>query len=196
MSDRFEMLIDVEATPSEAEVVAGAVLARFRELGLITGSATPDCVLGGTGYRPGPAVADSYQLGDDEHPFWKLVTCGVEPQVGRSFNEWALGASFEGFVCSACHADIDPFDEAFGEAISQAICEWMEESGPTLVPCPECQKMNPITEWQCTPPLGFGNLSFRFWNWPPLQSSSWKIDVAEIVREATGHSITTSYGHL
>jgi hypothetical protein len=62
MSDNFEMLVDVDATPQQAEGVSRAVLDRFRKLGLITGKLNSDCVLGGKGYRPGPAVADSYKL--------------------------------------------------------------------------------------------------------------------------------------
>lgn len=42
MSDSFEMLVDVEATPRQAKGVARAVLGRFRELGLIRGEANPD----------------------------------------------------------------------------------------------------------------------------------------------------------
>ena len=195
MSDNFEMLVDVDATPGEADAVARAVLNRFQKLGLITGTANRGCVLGSTGYRPGPAVADSYKLEKREGRFWELVTCGVEPTVGRSFNMWALGPSSEGFTCSACGAIVKPFGDSFGDAIHKAVGEWMEESGPALVSCPECRKKRPITEWQCKPPFGFGNVSFRFWNWPQLDSPSWKIDIAGIVREVTGHRVVCTYGH-
>lgn len=196
MSDNFEMLVDVEATPKHAEGIARAVLGRFRELGLITGRANSECVLGGTGYRPGPAVASSYKLRKRECRFWELVTCGVEPQVGRAFNEWALGPSCEGFVCPACGARIEPFGDSFMDAIEKAIGEWMDQSDSADVPCPACGKKRPITEWGCKPPLGFGNVSFRFWNWPPLDSSSWRLDIAEIVREVSGHVIVRTYGHI
>jgi hypothetical protein len=196
MSDNFHMLVDVDATPGEADGVARAVLDRFRKLGLITGRANPDCVLGGTGYRPGPAVAASYKLGKRECRFWELVTCGVEPKVGRSFNEWAVGPSCEGFNCPACGADIEPFGDAFGDAIGKAVGEWMDGFGPAVVPCPACRKERPITEWQCKPPFGFGNVSFRFWNWPPLDSPSWTVDIAGIVRAVTGHTVVQSHGRI
>src|SRR5438552_2820058 len=102
MSDNFEMLVDVDATPSQADGVARAVLDRFRNLGLISGDANADCVLGGTGYRPGNAVAELYKRRKTECRFWELVNCGVEPHAGRGFNELALGPSCEGFVCRAC----------------------------------------------------------------------------------------------
>jgi hypothetical protein len=196
MSDNFEMLVDVDATPSQADEVARAVLDRFRNLGLITGDANPDCVLGGTGYRPGHAVAELYKRRKREGRFWELVTCGVEPHVGRGFNEWALGPSCEGFVCPACGAGIEPFDDAFADAIGKAVGEWMDESGPALVPCPECRNKRSIAEWQCNPPFGFGNVSIRFWNWPPLDSPSWKIDIPGIVREVSGHTVVITHGHI
>jgi hypothetical protein len=196
MSDHFEMLVDVEATLHQADGVARAVLERFRKLGLITGKANSDCVLGGTGYRPGPAVADLYKLRKRECRFWELVTCGVEPHVGRAFNEWALGPSCEGFKCPACGAEIEPFGDAFGHAISKAIGKWMGESGPAVVSCPACLRKLPITDWQCKPPFGFGNVSFRFWNWPPFDSSSWGIDIAGVVREVSGHTIVKTHGRI
>src|SRR5207253_540544 len=97
MSDHFEMLVDVDVTAEEAEGVSRAVLHRFRKLGLITGRANGACVLGGKGYRPGPAVAGLYKLRKQECRFWELTTCGIEPRVGRGFNEWALGPVCEGF---------------------------------------------------------------------------------------------------
>jgi hypothetical protein len=196
MSDNFEMLVDVEATPSQAEGIARAVLGRCRELGLITGEANSDCVLGGTGYRPGPTVAGLYKLQEGEFRFWELVTCGVEPHVGRAFNGWALGPSCEGFVCPACEAEIEPFSDTFTATVWQALGEWEGESGPAEVPCPACGKKRPITEWQCKPAFGFGNVSFQFWNWPPLDSPSWGLDIAGIFREVSGHAIVLTYGHI
>jgi hypothetical protein len=118
MSD-FEMLVDADVMAEEAEDVSRAVLGRFRELGLITGKLSDECVLGGKGYRPGPAVADLYKLRDGERRFWELVTCGVEPVVARGFNVWALGPSFEGFLCPSCAAkiEIEPSFDPFGNAV-------------------------------------------------------------------------------
>jgi hypothetical protein len=64
------------------------------------------------------------------------------------------------------------------------------------VHCLKCRKSRPIHEWQCKPPLGFGNLSFRFGNWPPLHSPAWKINIPAIVRDVTGHTIVETHGHL
>jgi hypothetical protein len=53
MSENFEMLVDVVATADEARIVSVAVLDRFRELRLIAGESTGDCVLGGGGLQAG-----------------------------------------------------------------------------------------------------------------------------------------------
>jgi hypothetical protein len=196
MSDNFEMLVDTEATVEEAKAVLRAVLARFRKLGLITGKLNRDCVLGGEGYRPGPAVADLYKLKKQESRFWELVTSGVESQIGRGYNEWALGEVCEGLSCPSCGSLIDPFGEPFATAIAKAIGECVNQSGPAGLRCPNCRQTRSIAEWHCKPPLGFGNLSFIFWNWPPLDSPSWKIDVIGIVRESSGHTIIKTHGRI
>ncbi len=196
MSDNFEMLVDVDATSEEAEQLASAVIDRPRNLGLIRGSLNSDCVLGKMGYRPGPAVPDSYVLEPREGRFWELHTCGVEPKIGRGFNMWALGPVCEGLICTSCRFHVQPFDAELGDAVGEAINEWLKQTGPALVRCPRCHQQRSIAEWECKPPLGFGNLSFTFWNWPPLNSSEWKIDIAAIVRDCTGHTIVRTYGHI
>src|SRR4051812_47379131 len=126
MSDYIEMLVDVDVTAEEAAKVSRAVLGRFRKLGLITGKPNSECVLGGKGYRPGPAVARLYKPSKRELLFWELLTCGVEPQVGRGLNLYAFGPCCDGFVCPACAAEIEPFDEAFSKAAGKAIGKWMD----------------------------------------------------------------------
>jgi hypothetical protein len=196
MSDNFELLVDVDAAAGEAADLSRAVLDRFRKVGLIAGRANGDCVLRGKGYRPGPAVPDAFKRQRRECRFWELVTCGVEARVGRGFNAWALGPVCEGLGCPSCGSEFEPFGDALGDAIEKAIGEWIQQSGRALVPCPQCRTSRPITEWGCKPPLGFGNLAFCFWNWPPLDSPSWKIDIAAMARDVTGHTIVRTYGHV
>lgn len=196
MTDSFEMLVDVDVKAEGAEAVAPAVLDHFRTLGLIIGEAVPDRVFGGTGYRPGPAVPGLYTLSDREGRFREPVTCGAEFQVGRGFNEWALGPVCQGFLCSACSATIEPSVDESGNAVGMAIEEWVNQSGPALVPCPRCRVQRSITEWECRPPLGFGDLAVRFRNWPTLDSCSWKSDIARAVEDLTDHKIVRTYGRL
>jgi hypothetical protein len=196
MSDNFEMIVDSDVTIDDAGRVGKSVVAMLREHGLITGKANAKCVLDGKGYRPGPGISQAYKLGEDEAPFWELHTSGVESRVGRSFNQWALGPSCEGFVCPACEATFGPDDDELGSVLADAIEQWVEESGPALAACPRCHAEVPVTQWRCDPPLGFGNLSFVFWNWPPLNSPGWQIDILDLVRRLTGHTVILSHGHI
>jgi len=195
MSEYFMMLADVDATPSQAEGIVRAVLDRFRNLGLITGDADPDFVYGGPRYRPGHALAELYEYDKHRSPFWETYNCSLEFNANRYFNGWALNLSEKGFICPACGAA--PFDPGDAwKSIGKAVEEWMDESGPSLVPCPECRKTYSITEWRHDPPLGFCNVSFTFWNWPPFDSPPWKIDIPWIVRDITGHTIVITYGRI
>ncbi len=196
MSDGFEMIVDSDVTIEEAAIVAESVLALLRAQGLVAGEANAHCVLAGSGYQPGPALSKAYIPEAHEPPFWRLTTCGVEPRVGRDFNQWALGPSCEGFTCPTCEARFEPDDEDLDPAVAEAIGQWMDESGPAIVPCPRCNKEMPITQWRCEPPLGFGNLSFVFWNWPPLCSPSWQIDILDLVRKRTGHNVIRTHGRI
>jgi DNA-directed RNA polymerase subunit RPC12/RpoP len=196
MSDSFQMLVDADVTVAGARDTSRAVLAEFRKRGMITGKANGDCVLGGKGYQPGPSIPGLYASRKNEIRFWELQTCGVEVKVGRGFNVEALGQACEGLACPCCGSHILPFDDDFDSAMSVAVREWLDRSGRALVRCPQCSKKSAVTKWQCTPPLGFGNLSFRFWNWPPFDVPAWKIEIPDLVQKLTGHTIVVTEGHV
>jgi hypothetical protein len=196
MSDNFEKLVDVDVTASDASSTLVEIIARFRKRGLITGELNKSCVLGGEGYLPGPAVPKLYNLHKGEGRFWKLLTRGVEPEIGRISNFGALGPSHEGFTCPSCRRLIVGDRPAFQENVGKALGEWTKESGPATVRCPECAAEHPITQWQCRPPLGLGQLAITFWNWPPFDSKSWRIDLTKYLQEITGHNIVRTWGHI
>jgi hypothetical protein len=196
MSDSVQMLVDADVSIEQAKDTSRAVVAEFRRRGLITGRASGAGVLSGKGYYPGPSVPGLYALQKGEYRFWELVTCGLQANVGRGFNEWALGPACEGFSCPSCGAEIPPFDDDFDDAISAAVQQWLDDSGPARVPCPHCSKKTAVTKWICEPPLGFGNLSFRFWNWPAFDEPAWKLKIADLVRDITGHTIVVTHGHV
>jgi hypothetical protein len=196
LSDNFEMLVDAEVTLGQADMVKQRILAMLHHHELIVREADMECALGGLGYRPGPAVHKIYELTESELPFWDQITCGVELRVGRDFNHWAYGTSCEGYSCPLCSQKFEPEDEDLAEVLAEAIGEWIEQSGPALVLCPSCTREVPVADWRCTPPLGFGNLSVVFWNWPPLDSRSWRIDIPELIHQATFHPLIRTLGHV
>jgi hypothetical protein len=196
MSDAFVMLVDPVVTIEEASDLRARVLRRYRKDGLITGRANGDCVLGGEGYRPGPSIPRVYRPSKSEGRFWELKTCGIEVRIERQFNYWAYGPSCQGFSCPLCKAEYEPRDERMNDRFSDAVGQWVDQSGPALVRCAVCNGEVPFTEWLWEPPLGFGNLSFTFWNWPLLRSPGWRIDIQEITEKLTGHKLIYTCGKI
>jgi hypothetical protein len=196
MSDIFEMLVDPEVTLGQADMTKKRVLALLHEHELIAREPDMECAQGSLGYRPGPAVHEVYELPENELPFWDHITCGVELRVGRDFNHWAYGPSCEGYSCPRCNQEFEPDNEDLADVLSEAIGQWIEQSGPALVPCPSCNGLVPVTDWRCQPPLGFGNLSVVFWNWPPLDSRAWRIDILDLIRQAMLHPLIRTHGHV
>jgi hypothetical protein len=70
MSDSFEMLVDVEATPQQAEGVAREVLGRFRKMGLI-------------------ACLEAPAIGQDQ----RLRVCTSSESGNAGFGNWSPAAS-------------------------------------------------------------------------------------------------------
>ena len=196
MSDNFEMLVDTEVSLAESPQLAGLLVTALRDQGLITGDLSSDCVLGRMGYHVGPAARELYQRSPSEGEFWTALISGVEPSIKRSCNLWALGPSFQYIVCPKCNTKYDDLNGEVGESIFAAVGNWDEQDGDTRAICSSCESAIEISEWHSEPPLGFGNLAFTFWNWPPLDSSDWKINIPQLFRKITGHKIVESCGHL
>jgi hypothetical protein len=196
MSAYFVMIVDADVTIDNAEQVKERVLAVFREKGLVAEDANEDCAGSGVGYFPGPACQHLYKPAEHEYEWRNMRGCRVEPRVGRDFNCWALGPSFEGSTCPACGAEFGPDDKELWGILIDAIVESVRQTGPAIVRCPRCEQKVPVAEWQCNPPHGIGNLAFTFWNWPPLDSPAWRIDIPDLVREVTGHRIICTHGRF
>ena len=196
MSDTYQMLVDPKVEISEAKQFSKEILARLRKLGLIAGRLTTDCTFGGKGYRPGPDVPRLYKLGQQECGFWDLHKCGVEPKIGREFNFMAIGPVCTGLTCPKCQTSALPLSDAFAESLGKAMLRWMDNLPSYLLRCPQCKKQTAITKWECIPPFGFGHMAFTFWNWPPFDSQSWRIDIPAIFEEITGHKPISSFGRM
>jgi hypothetical protein len=196
MGDWFNSLVDPVIDEKGAEELCDATIVRFRDLGLITGEPDAECVLGGKGYRPGPALHDFLDdLGMAPSPF-HLKTNGVEPQIGRHFNAYAIGPNFLHLTCPACAARFDDIRGVLLEQIGDGFSNWIERGEFTDVVCPRCGKATAVNGWECKPPIGFGNLAFTFWNWPHFDSPGWRIDLRKIVSDVTGHPTVYTWGKI
>ena len=86
--------------------------------------------------------------------------------------------------------------ELGGKSAVIVIDEWTEQTGKAELACPACKKKSSFTQWNSYPALGFGNLSFIFWNWPAFELAQWKFDIPGVVAEVTGHKIVRTSGRL
>jgi hypothetical protein len=66
-------------------------------------------------------------------------------------------------ICPEC---LEPrrFDESWRASASA----WIEAANSTALTCPACQAVAPVEQWAYDPPVGFGNYSVTFWNWPSI----------------------------
>jgi endogenous inhibitor of DNA gyrase (YacG/DUF329 family) len=92
-----------------------------------------------------------------------------------------------GASCPSCDKPLEDVDGAW-QAATQ---EWIGGDDDAALRCPACGKESPVTAWRYDTHYGYGNLAFRFWNWPPL-----KLTFLDDIRRELGHSIAVVEGIL
>lgn len=196
MSDSYQAVIVCGVQPHESSALAGDVITRLAADGIIQTSADSYSILGnGIGYRPGPNVESLYKLGANEGAFWTLKTNGVEVCTDRWINQ--LGFScIDGFSCPLCAAFYPLDDHLVADRFVKAIGSYLDGRDELEVLCPACNAPATAPLWKTTPHLGFANLAFQFWNWPPLDGDSWKVDIPALIAQASGHDTLLTYGRL
>jgi hypothetical protein len=163
MGDYFQRIVDRDVSPDEAQPLAGRIRDWLVGQEIIVGNLT-DCVLGGggKGYPPG-ANFERVVDGEENHTR-TLRTNGLAIVIGRTL----FGPGQGGFelICRQCGLRTNG-----GQTWGDAVSEWYKGRGTGRFACPRCAHAEPVTEWTYDPPMGFGNLGFEFWNWPPLKNS-------------------------
>jgi hypothetical protein len=185
MGDCHTTIVDREVSTSDAPKLGATIREWLIAEGVIQADPS-DCVLGGDGYRPGSVLGLAIEPGDvDRYALRRLLTNGLEIITERAlFIGW-----MEALICTRCNQTID-YSE-FEPVISTAIQNWFSSGVGDRVDCPRCGMGVPLTEWRFDPPVGFGNLGFKFWNWPPLKTSF----IAEVARRL-GHRVVVVVGKL
>ncbi|WP_435283283.1 hypothetical protein [Streptomyces koelreuteriae] len=161
MGDRFQTIVDLDATATDAEPLARRVLDWLTAEGVVLAERT-DCVLGQPlGQPPGPhwerAVTDDW----DFEPWDGLA-------VHTSRTGFTSGADMPGAaVCPHC-ATATPLDDETRPRFFTAMQTW-HDTGTASVDCPACTTPVAVPDWSWDEtPLAFGHLGFEFWNWPDL----------------------------
>ena len=160
MSDSYISIVPEEIEKSEATSLANRVIKELQSAGIISEKLT-DCVLGGKGYSPGNNFQSAVETATDD--LTDLLINGVEVIIEKTvFDSGSNG--LEGINCPSCDHDIIELNW------DEAISKWYEGQDDE-VPCPSCKSVRSITKYNFHPTWSFGNLGFKFWNWPPLKTS-------------------------
>ncbi len=164
MSDSSQIIVDIEVTLQQATGFAERVRDWLISEGIIEHERS-DSVFGGEGHRPGK----NYGLASEpDADFLTLRTNGVEVEVGRRvFHAGQNGLQLR---CDACGQDFD-LRPPLNTPSFNAVGIWFGGDDTVSFSCPQCGQHKPLTEWRGPWQWGFGNLGFRFWNWPPLSAA-------------------------
>ncbi|MEW2492099.1 hypothetical protein AB0942_00835 [Streptomyces nodosus] len=165
MGDHFQTLVDLDATPVDAEVLAARGLELLVEEEMVRAERA-DCVLGASwGYPPGPRWARAVGRED-----WE-PSDGLKIETGRTVFHGGQGDA--GYaVCPHCAAQVDLYTDEWDviegawEPFDQAMGTW-HDTGRAAVVCPHCGRAGELAAWLWdNDHYAFGYLGFEFWDWP------------------------------
>ncbi len=143
LSDNFEMLVDAKVTLGQADMVKQRVLAVLHQHELIVREADNECDWVTWDTAPDRPFINSTN--------WQRTSFHSGT---KSLAEWNSGSAVISIIgrtaprARAIHAlfaarHSQPDDEALAEVLSEAIGEWIEQSGPALVSVPSCRAKCP-----------------------------------------------------
>jgi hypothetical protein len=185
MADHFQTVVDTGATIGEADHLARHVVAWLAEKGVVRPNPSEE-----GGYDRGPGAADIAQpaVVRREHETIPPVHFHLQVLIGRMSHSESLSESVQpGMSCPACGT---PVNDALNENWEAATLEWTTGDDDAALRCEGCGKESSVTAWRYRN-YAYGNLAFRFWNWPPLKPS-----FLDDVRRELGHPIMLVEGTL
>ncbi len=175
MGDSYQIIVDRDISADEALGLAERTRDWLVERGIIQ-STLSDCILGGPGYRPGPAYAETLE---DPSNLSFRNSGGLRFNVGHRIVFHAVSGEV---TCRFCGARVDLVEH--GDTWVEAVDAWYAGDDAVAFTCPACGRSERLTEWTGRWPWGFGNLGLEFWNWTPL-SERFVREVTEKLRHRT-----------
>ncbi|GLX02971.1 hypothetical protein [Microtetraspora sp. NBRC 16547] len=195
MGDWFQTIVDVQASPQEAETLAADVRDWLISSGIVSAERT-DCTLGSDlGYPPGPRADEMVDASGWSVPWQDVRINGLDIITCRTAFDAGQGDPIA-VTCPHCSVEIELVDEDFElieeawEPFSGVVHGW-DEGRDVIIPCPACTRLVEPTSWKWADDyFAFGHLGFTFWNWAPLRAEF----VAEFTRHLAGHRIALFSG--
>ncbi|HLY07808.1 MAG TPA: hypothetical protein VKW04_00760 [Planctomycetota bacterium] len=187
MADYFQTIVDTGAGLGEADHLARHVVSLLSGRGVVAATPSEE-----GGYDRGPHATDISAEAPPgpslRHESIPPVYSHLQVLIGRMTHASDLSEfKTPRALCPACGAELqDP--EGDWQAAVQA---WIGGDDDAVLPCAACGKEAPVAAWNYDSTYGFGNLAFRFWNWPPLSAA-----FLEEIRRELRHPIVLVKGKL
>ena len=185
MADYFQTVIDTGARTDEADHLARHVVSFLAEKGVIEANPSEE-----GGYPRGPRALEIAGRSESRpsHETIPPVYTHLQVMVGRAVHADDLSESRSPVaLCPKCAKTFDDVDEEWPAAVQA----WLAGDNDSALTCPECGSSAPVTAWGYAGRFGFGNLAFRFWNWPPLLEK-----FVEELKNELGHPVSIVRGKL
>jgi|GEM_PF-1783874 len=162
MGTYSQCVVDRDVSNENANEVAKNIIQWLSAEGIIQ-SELEHCVLSQKefGYRPGKNSSLVTQGGE---AVYESAVNGLELIIKREASINNQG-DFESILCPNCNTK-SPQDKTW----SNAVTDWYE-GGQGQLECVHCKHTTPVSEWEHIDPWGFGELTFKFWNWPSLSEA-------------------------
>ncbi|MBW8485079.1 hypothetical protein [Actinomadura parmotrematis] len=197
MGDYFVAVVDVEATPRDAERLAADVRAWLVAEGVVAAERT-ECVIGSaTGHAPGPRAGEAVDGSGRDGSWRDLWHNGVDVRAGHRVHDAGQGDP-TGVACPHCAHEIDLMDDGYeldheAWAPFAAVVHGWDEGREVVLDCPSCGRPVEPTAWKWTDDyFVLAHLGVTFWNWPPLRPAF----LAGLARRLGGHRVTVLEGKL
>jgi hypothetical protein len=167
MGTRFAIIVDCDATDADMEAAAQKAINWLAQKNVILPDLTA-CILSfeKKGYAPGQFHWQAFQDKSESQKsqLFQVSTNGLEVTTKRHVSLNNQG-DFAHKKCTNC----GQLSESMGaDDWNAAATNWFEYKSDGDLVCEHCGFTQTIAKWEHIDPIGFGNLSFTFWNWPPL----------------------------
>jgi hypothetical protein len=187
VADYFQTVIDTAVRSGDADHLARHVVSFLAEKGVIEANPSEE-----GGYPRGPRALEIAGPADRRvaHETIPPAYSHLQVIVGRATHSGDMSEPRPPrAACPACGATLPPDDpDEQWQAAAQA---WLAGDDDSILACPRCQKGAPVARWNYGSDFGFGNLAFRFWNWPPLLQG-----FVDELRTELGHPVSIVRGKL